>query len=174
MWSELDKMKMRLGFQVLFHNLWMTAVILAGAFLAGVLKEAVILFLAYGLLKINAGGIHFRTSGACILATGTFIIGGSLLSDYLEFPFYGVVCTYVVFMVILWFIGPQGTENNPITEENYGKLRRNTILLSAAYLLLTVCMYLLSGQIPYLLLIAVFFETVSLFPYEIKALLRDS
>ena len=37
-WSELDRMKMRLGFQVLSHNVWMTEVILSIAGFRGVLK----------------------------------------------------------------------------------------------------------------------------------------
>ena len=61
-WSELDRMKMRLGFQVLSHNVWMTAVILSVAWFIGVLKEAVVLYLAFGMLKMNMGGLHFQTS----------------------------------------------------------------------------------------------------------------
>ena len=61
-WSELDRMKMRLGFQVLSHNVWMTAVILTVAGFMGVLKEAVVLYLAFGMLKMNMGGLHFQTS----------------------------------------------------------------------------------------------------------------
>ena len=95
-WSELDRMKMRLGFQVLSHNVWMTAVILTVAGFMGVLKEAVVLYLAFGMLKMNMGGLHFQTSLACLSSTGAFVIGGSFLSRHIVVPFGIVVGLYIV------------------------------------------------------------------------------
>ncbi len=163
-WSELDKMKMRLGLQVLFHNVWMTAVILVVAGLMGVLKEGAVLFLAFGLLKMNMGGLHFQTSSACLLSTGVFVIGGSFLSRHMVVPFWVVMGLYVVCIVVFVLLGPQGTKNNPLSEENYVKARRNTMVLSAGYFLTTVGSYVMLKKIPYLLLIAIVFEAVTLLP----------
>lgn len=163
-WSELDKMKMKLGFQVLFHNVWMTVVILGTAGFLGVLKEAAVLFLAFGLLKMNMGGLHFQTSSACLLSTGTFVIGGSFLSRYLVVPFGVVMGLYAVCIAVFALLGPQGTKNNPLSEESYVKARRNTMVLSVGYFLTTVGYYVMLKEIPYLLLIAIVFETVTLLP----------
>lgn len=163
-WSELDKMKMRLGFQVLFHNAWMMAVILCAAGLAGVLKEAVILFWTFGLLKMKMGGFHFETSLACLLLTGTLVIGGSLLSRHMTLPICIVIITYVVCITIFWKVGPQGTKNNPLSEQTYEKYRKSSLLLSIGYLAATIGMYLIWGEIPYLLFLAIVFETVTLLP----------
>lgn len=165
-WSELEKMKMRLGFQVLFHNVWMVAVILIVGGFMGVLKEAVVLFLAFGLLKINMGGLHFQTSLACLLSTGTFVIGGSFLSRHMEIPFWIVAGLYVVCIVVFAVLGPQGTKNNPLSEESYQKARRNSMVLSIGYFVITVISYVMLEKIPYLLLIAIVFEVVTLLPYK--------
>src|SRR5699024_12686661 len=53
-------------------------------------------------------------------------------------------------------------ENNPISEDNYEKLRKRTVLLVLAYLTITVVMAKCIGNIPYLLFVAVVFETISL------------
>lgn len=168
-WSELDKMKMKLGFQVFFHNIWMTAVILLTAVFLGIFKEALLLMTAYGLLKINAGGIHFQTSCGCLAATGTFIVGGSFLSGYLDFPIYAIAGIYIVCIIIAWKLVPQGTPNNPIAEENQWKMKRNTVILVAGYLLITIWMSPFGMKMPYLLCIAAVFEMISLIPGKIRA-----
>lgn len=163
-WSELDRMKMRLGFQVLSHNVWMTAVILSVAGFMGVLKEAVVLYLAFGMLKMNMGGLHFQTSLACLSSTGAFVIGGSFLSRHMVIPFGIVVGLYIVCIVVFALLGPQGTKNNPLSEEGYVKARRNVMVLSIGYFFITVVSYVAAGKIPYLLLIAIVFELVTLLP----------
>lgn len=163
-WSELDKMKMCLGFQVLFHNAWMTAVILCMAGLMGALKEAIVLFLAFGLLKMKMGGFHFETSLACLLSTGTLVIGGSLLSRHMTFSIGIVVVIYIICIVIFWKVGPQETKNNPLSEQTYEKYKKSSMILSVGYLVVTMGMYIIWGRIPYLLFLAIVFETVTLLP----------
>lgn len=77
-WDDVDRARMALGLQVLIHNFIMISVILIIAQMVGIPGEAVILLVAYGLLKITAGGIHFKKSATCLLGTGVFVIAGVL------------------------------------------------------------------------------------------------
>ena len=86
-WDDVDRARMALGLQVLIHNFIMISVILIIAQMVGILGEAVILLVAYGLLKITAGGIHFKKSVTCLLGTGVFVIAGVLASRQLIFLF---------------------------------------------------------------------------------------
>ena len=49
-WTELELMKMKLGVQVLFHNIFMTGLILMFAKILGIFKNSVILFATFGIL----------------------------------------------------------------------------------------------------------------------------
>ena len=69
-WTELELMKMKLGVQVLFHNILMFAKIL------GIFKNSAVLFATFGILKMTAGGVHFQKSYQCLFSTGLFIFSG--------------------------------------------------------------------------------------------------
>ena len=58
--TQLERMKLKLGLQVLCHNIWMTCVILILAGYLRLFQESFILFISYGILKIHVGGIHWN------------------------------------------------------------------------------------------------------------------
>ena len=79
-----------------------------------------------------------------------------------------IVLIYFICFITLIMIGPQGTENNPISEENYNKLRKKIIFLVLIYLIITAFIEKYASKISYLLLISVVFETLSLLPSYVK------
>lgn len=167
-WSDVDRMRMSLGLQIMIHNIVMIGTILLISKIAGIFLEAVVLLTAYGTLKMTAGGVHFRTSLACLIGTGVFVMAGVLFSRQLNMELFHIMEIYLVCLIILVKIGPQGTENNPISEENYIKLRNRTGVIVLTYMFLTVIVENVTGRIPYLLFIAVVFETISILPSYLK------
>lgn len=167
-WNDVDRMRMNLGLQVIIHNIVMIGTILLVSKIAGIFLEAIVLLAAYGALKMTAGGIHFKKSLACLVGTGIFVVAGVLVSRQLNMELFHIILIYLACLIILAKIGPQGTENNPISDENYEKLRRRTFFLILAYLTITVVMAKCIGNIPYLLFVAVVFETFSILPSYIK------
>lgn len=169
-WNEIERMQMILGLQVLIHNIVMTGTILFLALLTGMLWEAAILLTTYGALKMTVGGVHFKTSCACLTATTAFVMTGVLVSRRLDIGFMSIAAiTYAACFITLMLIGPQGTENNPISEENFEILRKKAAWIILIYLIITF--FMLSENlknVPCLLLIAVVFETLSVLPSYIK------
>lgn len=164
-WNEIERMQMVLGLQVLIHNIVMTGTILFTAAFIGMIREASILLMAYGALKMTVGGVHFKTSCACLIGTETFVTVGVLLSRRLDISIMGILMIYAACVIVLMAIGPQGTKNNSITEENYEKLRKKATRIIIIYLVITFIMFQQNSKcVPYLLLIAVFFETLSIVP----------
>lgn len=168
-WSDLEILKMQLGFQVLLHNILMIGCILALAKFLGIFKDSAMLLVSYGLLKMNAGGIHFEKSFMCLLSTSVFIISGAAIARHIEIPFYVILLGYGICMTLLWILGPQGTANNPISISNYKRMKRNTMLIVSMYFLITVYKFVSEYKIPYILLVATVFETFSLLPGKIKS-----
>ena len=117
---------MSLGLQVIIHNIVMIGTILLVSKIVRNLFGKPLSFLtAYGALKMTAGGVHFIKSLACLVGTGDFcVVAGVLVSRQLNMELFHIVLIYLVCLIILAKIGPQGTENNPISEENYEKLRK--------------------------------------------------
>lgn len=167
-WNNVDRMHMVLGVEVLLHNITMIGTILVVAQLFRVFLDAVILLSAYGALKMSAGGIHFKKSCFCLIGTGIFVGVGVTCSRYINIGLFPVALIYMICLIVFIIVGPQGTENNPISEKNFEKMRRQTIYFVLLYLAITVVLEKCIGDIPYLLFIAVVFETLSIFPTYIK------
>lgn len=165
--TRLERMKLKLGLQVLCHNIWMTSVILILAWYLGLFQESLVLFLSYGILKIHVGGVHFHKSWQCLTATTSFIIGGVLFAQHMTLQSEWINLLYILSILLLWIIGPQGTRNNPISESNYPILRRRSLYIVIFYFLLTVSGVLEQNTIC-LLLIAVLFGTFSVVPNKIQ------
>lgn len=167
-WSDVERAQMLLGLQVLIHNIVMIGMILIVAEIIGIFREAVILLTAYGMLKTTVGGIHFKKSAACLLGTGIFVIMGVMMSHKMNISLINIIFIYIVCMIVLVIVGPQGTENNPISEENHKRLKRKTVYIVSFYLFITIFMAVYFEYKSYLLFVAVVFETFSLLPLYIK------
>lgn len=167
-WNDLDRMQMVLGMQILIHNIIMISAILLTAKISGILGESIILLTAYGILKITAGGIHFKKSLACLLGTGCFIFAGVCISRQLHIHLAYITLTYAVCMMIIAIVGPQGTKNNPILADDYEKLRKRAVFITFFYFLITLFFAIFYEKTLYLLVVAVVFETFSLIPAFIK------
>ena len=168
-WNEKERMEMMLGLEILVHNIVMIGTILVMAKVIGIFIEAILLLAAYGTLKMTAGGIHFNKSSSCLLATGAFVMGGAVISHNFRIDILISVWIYIVCIILLAFIGPKGTPNNPISREKYKKLKIQAICIILGYLMITVCIPIKLNYIKNLLLIAVVFETISLFPLCVKS-----
>ena len=94
--TQLERMKLKLGLQVLCHNIWMTCVILILAGYLRLSQESFILFISYGILKIHVGGIHFHKSWQCLTVTTSFIIGGVLLAQHMTLQLKWIIFLYIL------------------------------------------------------------------------------
>lgn len=167
-WNDIDRMRMVLGVEVLIHNILMIGTILIMSWFLKIFFEALVLLTAYGALKMSAGGVHFKKSSACLIGTGIFVWAGVWIAKRMTIDLPYIIGIYIVCLIVLALMGPQGTENNPVSEDNYDILRRRTVFLVGIYLALTIIMEQCIGVIPYLLFIAVTFETLSLLPSYLK------
>lgn len=167
--NDLERMKMKLGIEVFLHDITMIFVILAVAFFLGILKEAALIFVIFGIFRINAGGLHFTTSFGCLLSTGCVILGGAALSHVVSYSSPVVILLFLLFFVLTIFLAPVGTANNPIAPENRRKYRQ---LSSALVILYAVLALAFPGSIRSLLVLGSAFEIITLLPPIIR--LKDT
>lgn len=114
-----------------------------------------------------SGGIHFHKSWQCLTVTTSFIIGGVLLAQHMTLQLKWIIFLYILSILLLWIIGPQGTRNNPITEYHYPILYCRSLCIVIFYALLTLSGMLNQNTIN-LLLLAVLFGIFSIIPNKIR------
>lgn len=137
-WDDLDRMRMNLGIQVLMHNIIMIGTIhFDSSYLRNIMGGNVPSVFIWNT-KMCAGEIHFKRSSFCLIGTGIFVEGGVFISKQLNTPLSCIIIIYLICLGVLAIIGPQGTENNPISPLLYEKLKKRTIFLVLIYMLGTI------------------------------------
>ncbi len=161
-WNELELAKFYLGMKVLIHDVVMIIGIALLSYKIGTFEESCIIFIAFGFLRLKAGGYHCKESWQCFFCTSFIVIGGALFARHMHGINVGkVIITYLVLCVIASLIAPQGTKIRPIALDIKKKMKWETEIILIGYMFASV---LLGETIGNLLLIAAVFEIVSLIP----------
>ena len=136
--SELEKAQILYGIQVLWHNIKTTVIIFAAALLLDVLCGTFWTFLSFGMFRMFAGGLHLNTTVGCLLTTGSIAIGGGILGEYLIFHPWLLFCIYCLILTGVVLFAPQGTVNNPFSEDNQKKMKKRSMILVLIYAVISI------------------------------------
>ncbi len=136
--SELEKAQILYGIQVLWHNIKTTVIIFAAALLLNVLCGTFWTFLSFGMFRMFAGGLHLNTTVGCLLTTGSIAIGGGILGEYLIFHPWLLFCIYCLILTGVVLFAPQGTVNNPFSEDNQKKMKKRSMILVLIYAVISI------------------------------------
>ena len=136
--SELEKAQILYGIQVLWHNIKTTVIIFAAALLLDVLCGTFWTFLSFGMFRMFAGGLHLNTTVGCLLTTGSIAIGGGILGEYLIFHPWLLFCISCLILTGVVLCAPQGTVNNPFSEDNQKKMKKRSMILVLIYAVISI------------------------------------
>lgn len=136
--SELEKAQILYGIQVLWHNIKTTVIIFAVSLLFDALYGTFWTFLSFGMFRMFAGGLHLNTSVGCLLTTGSIVIGGGILGDSLTFHPWLLIWIYCLILIGVVLFAPQGTVNNPFSEEDQKKMKKRSIVLVLIYAVISI------------------------------------
>jgi len=159
--SEIQIMKMQLGVEVFLHDFLMLSSILIVSYILGIFRNTCIMFAAFGIFRLIAGGMHVDSSLGCLISTGATIIGGVKITEVVDFDRWILIPLYVVLIILTTLWAPRGTENNPFSVEDSKKMKRYSIALVAVY---AVISYFSKGNLRGLLTMATIFEVLTLIP----------
>lgn len=119
------------GLQILVGEVPKTFVILAVAYLLGVLKLTLITFLILMPYRSFSGGFHLKTHIGCIVTTCLFYCGTAVLAKYVVFSniakYIAIVLLGIFGVIMIKLYAPADTENVPILST---KIRKQKQLLS--------------------------------------------
>ncbi|MDO4454010.1 MAG: accessory gene regulator B family protein [Eubacteriales bacterium] len=136
--SELEKAQILYGIQVLWHNIKTTVIIFAVALLLDIFCGTFWTFLSFGMFRMFAGGLHLNTTVGCLLTTGSVAIGGGILGNHLIFHPWLLFFIYCLIFTGVVLFAPQGTVNNPFSEDNQKKMKKRSMILVLIYAVISV------------------------------------
>lgn len=119
------------GIQLVVESVFKMVVLLLLSAYMGRFWQCVQFCLVFCPLRAMAGGIHCKTNVGCTATFfGIYFLG--ILFDKLGIPFWMIVISFVVCLMVCLRWAPSSTENNPITDV---KIRRRKKGISVLLLL---------------------------------------
>jgi len=126
------------GIQVIIGSIVKLAILLATAFILGILKETLVILLFFIIFRMTAGGYHMDTYGKCMvvsmcifLLTGLFVHYTFMYCKYLNIYALTIlnIVTFLIGLFCFYKWAPADTPNKPIKKkEKIRKLKRQSII----------------------------------------------
>ena len=104
--EEIELAKMKLGIEVLLHDVCMIGLILLLALYLSILTETLIFMLVFGIFRMVSGGIHLKSSIGCLIGTGCMVIGGVKISEMLTLNILQTVVLFIILIIITYWLSP--------------------------------------------------------------------
>ena len=160
------------GLQLVIGEIPKTFVMLAIAYLFGVLDLSILALLFIMPYKTFSGGVHLKTHIGCIFATSLFYVGNAFLSKsivmeplYIKYILIALIWSFSMFMIKLY--APADTENVPILRKKDRDLKRNLSYVTMTVTLI-VAMFITNSTISNLLIFGTLFQTIMITKFIYK------
>ena len=160
------------GLQLVIGEIPKTFVLLAIAYLCGVLELSVLALLLIMPYRTFSGGVHLKTHTGCIIGTSLFYTGCALLSKYVvltqHIKYILIALTWIFSMVMIKLYAPADTENVPILRKKDRDFKRNMSYITMTLTLIAAVIVKIS-LISNLLIFLTIFQTIwiSKFTYKL-------
>ena len=160
------------GLQLVIGEIPKTFVLLAIAYLCGVLELSVLALFFIMPYRTFSGGVHLKTHTGCIIGTSLFYTGCALLSKYIvlgqtvKYILIGI--TWVFSMIMIKLYAPADTEDVPILRKKDRELKRRLSYITMT-LTLIVAIVIKNPVFSNLLIFLTILQTIwiSKFTYKI-------
>lgn len=160
------------GLQLLIGEIPKTFIIMAIAWILGVLDLTILALIFMLPYRTVSGGVHLKTHIGCIVATSIFYIGNAILSKYLVLEkvvqYTITAAVWIISMIMIKLYAPADTEAVPILRKKERKLKKilSHIIMSTT---LVISLLIRNTIISNILLFGTMFQTIAIsrFIYKI-------
>lgn len=160
------------GLQLVIGEIPKTFVLLAIAYIFGVLKLSILALLLVMPYKTFSGGVHLKTHIGCIVATSLFYVGNAFLSKsiiieplYIKYIIIALVWIFSMLMIKLY--APADTESVPILRKKDRNFKRNLSYVTMT-LTLIISIFITNSTISNLLIFGTLLQTISITKFVYK------
>lgn len=154
------------GLQLVMGEIPKTFILLAIAYICGVLKLTILALLFIMPYKTFSGGVHLKTHIGCIVATSLFYIGNALLSKYIiiqptyiKYILIALIWIFSIIMIKLY--APADTEAVPILRKKDRDFKRKLSYITMT-LTLIAAIIVNNSIISNLLIFGTLLQTISI------------
>ena len=153
------------GLQLVMGEIPKTFILLAIAYVCGVLKLSLLALLFIMPYKTFSGGVHLKTHLGCIVGTSLFYVGNALLSKYIVMQpiikYLLITFTWFFSMIMIKLYAPADTEAVPILRKKDRK-RKKILSYITMSLTLVIAIIVKNNIISNLLIFGVLIQTISI------------
>ncbi len=159
------------GLQLLIGEIPKTLIIIALAWILGVLELTILTLILILPYRTVSGGVHLKTHIGCIVATSLFYIGNALLSKYLllsKMAQYSITAIVWVFsMIMIKWYAPADTEDVPILRKKERKIKK---ILSYIFMTVTllISLFIKNTVVSNIMLFGTLLQTIAITRFMYK------
>ena len=132
--DHYNQVKIKYGLEVLYHFITKTFAILIISYFLGTLKEVILIFALYGLLRTYIHGIHAKSNIGCWISTIIIYVAASFLIKITSFNMLSKFLLCLLCFVSFLFWSPSDTKYRPLINKKVRyKLKIKSIIILTIY-----------------------------------------
>lgn len=108
------------------HQIFLYSVIGMSAFCLGIFGWTLLFTVVFSILRLYAGGCHLKTSAGCTFVTTLLMIGGTEIALKMDGSLLVMNILFIVSFMLVLILAPRRTENYPVSEREYMKLKKES------------------------------------------------
>jgi accessory gene regulator B len=161
------------GLQLFIASVFKGIGIFTIAYGLGWIKEATVFIIAFGILRINAGGYHCSTYFRCFIVTILTMTISIILAIFIT-PYNTFITIPILAISILLVLqyAPVDTPNKPLSNKEYAIYRKRSIVTVSLESLIILTVYMLKKELSIycnIATIAILNESLTLMPLISKS-----
>ena len=169
--TEAERLTMFFGFENMNHQIFLYSVIGMSAFCLGIFGWTLLFTVVFSILRLYAGGCHLKTSAGCTFVTTLLMIGGTEIALKMDGSLLVMNILFIVSFMLVLILAPRRTENYPVSEREYMKLKKESAGIVIGCWVLAIISPDVFGK---MIAMAVLTEAVTLIPKPHASCVRVS
>lgn len=163
--DKLAEIKYNLeGFYLSFTKLIIITVL---ALILGILKEMIIMLIAFNILRSSGFGLHATKSWICLLSSSIIFLILPLVAKYVIISFELKIVFSCCAILLIYYYAPADTKKRPlIKKEKRDKLKFITTI--KCIILVFICLIIKNNTISNLILFGIWVEVLMILPITYK------
>lgn len=163
----------RYGLQILIGSIVKGIIILSIAFITGFLLEAIVFISVFGVLRIQAGGIHADSYKTCLITTLLFVFASIIIGKAINSKDSIFIFSSLLYIsgLIVYMYAPVETPNKPLSDKEVIIYRRRSRITYIILMIGIIIIYFTHREYYHycnVAVLSVFIEAMTLTPLASK------
>ena len=169
-YPETDDIKMeeyRYNLEGFYLTISKMLVIIPIAIMLGIIKELLILLLAFNLIREQAHGLHASKTWICLVSSTIIFIGLPLIAKSIIIPFLFKVIINIIGLILISIYAPADTKKAPITRKEISKKLKVKSIIYTIFLII-ISLVIKDSTISNLIVFSIWIEIFLIHPLIYK------